>query len=1612
MSLPTLPYRTLLRALSAALLCQFLCMAPALHAQVVINEMSSVQSDRLLQKTSSGLKKLGNLTAWHELGFSVPGWWQVGTSPFGFGYTQTTNLQASMQGITPVVYLRREFPATALQAGSTQQVELQIDYDDGFIAFLNGVEVARRNTGATGSFGWHHQEAFNVHAASGVETISLGAGNVLLRTGTNVLAIQVHNSDIGNNQLRCAASLVLTGTTPQTLVGSADAWSWFAGTHEPSGGVYDAADFGGQNQPGPNWTQLPYDDTSWIIAPGALGYDANPHYVLGTNLLAQMRNIAMSVYMRREFNITQQQYDGLTTTTLTVDFDDGYVLYLNGYELSRANLPGAPGTFVTYTQNANGHGASREDGGNNPGLIVNVAVPRQMLRVGKNVISAQLHNETIGSSDLVLDVQFTAVSGGSPLTWVTAGSSWRYKLGTSEIGTPAPASAAPPAPEFLDWIELKNNGGTVADLSGWRITDDAGEPAKWTFPAGTTIPAAGYLVIACSGRNVTVPSPGGLLHTNFSLNSEGEFIALSNAAGVIQSQISAVPDQDAFHTWGVDSSNGQYRFLALGTPGGPNGTGAESDVVSEVNFDKATGFYSTVPMVGLSTATVGATIRYTLDGTEPTATSTAYTGPIDPTAQVVVVGPGSGMILREMFQWNGVFVAPANLPANATPTTSQLMSILETPSNTSDYYTHRVRGFLHPPQTGNYQFWLATDDDGELWLSTTTLPANKVRIAYIQGNWASPREWTKHATQQSVTIPLVAGQKYYIEVLQSEGGGGDNLAVGWSGPGLPAGITVIDGRYLSPPDVLPPGTTTPPGFGTVRARAFATGKLPSETRTRNYVVGAHASLSTVPAFFLSGPPAETFYSPDGMFSQVGGNFNGGSWQANDARFDYNFCMASGDAFERMAALEIIGPGNQVIERTNAGFRFAGSPWSRPQYQLGNVASGQWNTGAHNKPQLNMFFRGDFGESKLSVDGFFPTSKLKEWDTIRLRAGKNDPYNPFITDEWMRRSFAAMGAPAPQGTFATLFINGQFKSYFNPCERVREDFFRAFYKSENGWDVNYIGSWEDGDNVAYSQMDSFFRNNDFSLLANYQTGATYWDMTNVADYVIINGYGATQDWPHNNYAFARERAVGAKWVFSMWDAEGGLGGFGQAVTHNTFENELHVNSANGPNTEGTTTALVFRRAYQNAEFRLLFADRLQKHFFNGGVMTTANRDARWNAMRAQVEPLVQAVSGGNFDQNRWTNWASRQTNFFNQATAIGLWPTTLAPNAAPFGGTMAVGGTITLTNPNGAGTIYYTTNGTDPRAVGGAIQGTAYTSPLPVTAAFTLKARVRSVAGVWSPLIEPGFVPPPPSVRFTEIHYNPPGPDDLTEFLELTNIGGQPASLNEAYFGAGLTFTFGDVTLPPGQSLVLVKDAVAFAAAYPGVPIAGVFGGGLDNSGETLTLNDLAGNEICTVTYGDSNVVGWPADPDGEGASLVLRKQFSAGTAPGNPASWRASSVEGGNPGTADSVAFSGVALADADHDGFPALVEHAAGTSDTDGKSMPGMQITRDGSGRAVLTMLHPISSDDAQLDALESPSPTGGTPATFMGSTDFAPGWKRSTWQSTITGPNVFMWLKATHTP
>ena len=165
----------------------------------------------------------------------------------------------------------------------------------------------------------------------------------------------------------------------------------------------------------------------------------------------------------------------------------------------------------------------------------------------------------------------------------------------------------------------------------------------------------------------------------------------------------------------------------------------------------------------------------------------------------------SGEILMERWNNIGTSLEVSSIPVGSPPTATSMLNSFEIPVNAFDEYGVRVRGYFCAPQTGNYTFWISSDDKGELWLSSDDNPANKQRIAYVPG-WTSSRLWDKYPEQQSAPVYLRVGETYYVEALMKENGGGDNLAVGWQ---LPDGSLErpIGGNVLSP--YVEPDTEAP-----------------------------------------------------------------------------------------------------------------------------------------------------------------------------------------------------------------------------------------------------------------------------------------------------------------------------------------------------------------------------------------------------------------------------------------------------------------------------------------------------------------------------------------------------------------------------------------------------------------------------------------------------------------------------------------------------------------------------------------------------------------------------------------------------------------------------------
>ncbi|MDC0497493.1 lamin tail domain-containing protein [bacterium] len=229
-------------------------------------------------------------------------------------------------------------------------------------------------------------------------------------------------------------------------------------------------------------------------------------------------------------------------------------------------------------------------------------------------------------------------------------------------------------------------------------------------------------------------------------------------------------------------------------------------------------------------------------------------------------------------------------------------------------------------------------------------------------------------------------------------------------------------------------------------------------------------------------------------------------------------------------------------------------------------------------------------------------------------------------------------------------------------------------------------------------------------------------------------------------------------------------------------------------------------------------------------------------------------------------------------------------------------TGTPSTPN-ASTVYYTIDGTDPRAIGGAITGTAYSRPISITRPTHLKARSLTTTGEWSALAEGTYWTDEIPLVVTELMYHSPD-GDAHDFVEVQNISDETITLKGYKLDNAIDFKFKNAaqsTLAPGDYLVVIDDIDAFNESYPdsSATIAGEFGENFSNGGEEVDL-EFRNNDLISFSYDDAR--DWPQAADGAGHSLVpldraMDTQESGSLDYGG--NWRGSSYAGGSPGEAD-----------------------------------------------------------------------------------------------------------------
>ncbi|MFC7337747.1 lamin tail domain-containing protein [Haloferula chungangensis] len=598
-----------------------------------------------------------------------------------------------------------------------------------------------------------------------------------------------------------------------------------------------------------------------------------------------------------------------------------------------------------------------------------------------------------------------------------------------------------------------------------------------------------------------------------------------------------------------------------------------------------------------------------------------------------------------------------------------------------------------------------------------------------------------------------------------------------------------------------------------------------------------------------------------------------------------------------------------------------------------------NPASSPKHSMSLRFRGEYGVGRLN-EKLFPDGPVNSFNVLSLRAGYNNSwihsaenqrgYASMIRDQWARDTMLEMGnADGGRGMMVHLYVNGLYWGVHNLCERADA----SHYAEYNGGDRDQLdalngGAPTDGDTSAWETMKSVVTTGSWSEIQEVL------DVDNYIDYQIFNRFAGNGDLKTNG----NWRAAGggpfpagqpgqmAPWRLFSWDAEQILTSPSSAVV------------PRDPLGEASSGAVVRDVLESIPEYRLRFADRLQKHLFHGGALTQEACSARWMARAAELDRAILAESARWGDHRRTpaytrnVEWLAEQSrligsyfpvrgaNVMNGYLSEGLLPSLDAPaflvnGVAQHGGEIPTDGTLTVTSPSGM--IYYTLDGSDPRFEGGGINpaatGVASGQSISLPSSLPVRARVLS-GGEWSALSESVFyvesLAAADDLVISEIHYHPydataselaaglalEGPRDLSdsglfEFVELRNQSANAVNLSGVRFSEGVAFTFGNRVLNAGDFVVVAKDAEAFAIRYPLVPLAGVYAGSLANEGETVTLLLESGERVQSTTYGSSGQ--WPGRADGEGSSLEL--VGSAEDSSGSE-SWRSSSEFNGSPG--------------------------------------------------------------------------------------------------------------------
>jgi hypothetical protein len=1100
-----------------------------------------------------------------------------------------------------------------------------------------------------------------------------------------------------------------------------------------------------------------------------------------------------------------------------------------------------------------------------------------------------------------------------------------------------------------DWIEIYNAGDATATLNDYYLTDSAAALTKWRFPVGPTLAPGASVVVFADSRDVT--TAGGEMHTNFGLSAGGEYLGLIRASDT-QPQFAyapSFPGQSSDISYGLSNSNDRNServFFSVPTPGALNAPSVAKPVLSTgLVFNGST-------QVTISTTTPGATIYYTTNNTAPTTASTVYSGPITITQSRIIraIAVAPSMV-------NSPIASGSYTAVDGTVSTfrsSLPIVVLDSFNQTfnDQTYVNASATFIDTASgvggDGYADMLDAVQFTGRIGLryrgstSFSNYPkkpfavevrdeANGDRNASILGmpsesDWVLYSPWTERslmnnalAMDWSRQLGRYASRIRFVEVyLNNDADTSINYTDDYQGIYILMEKPKIDEDRVDIEKILPNATAEPD------------------------ITGGY--------FFKKDRWESSKTPPEIKIDTTGGAET--AWQ--------RFVMVEPDEFE-ITSPQTTYLTNYLQELDNVmnGASFADPVNGYAKYidvdswvdfwimaEFTKSVDSFWLSTFYYKPRNGKIFMGPNWDFNLAFGqaNYRDGASASGWnhDSLSVIASFGDQYGWFgrlfedpsfvvkVTDRWQELRKTVLSTPkmlADMDAYTALLVDNTTDYPVGPGAPVQAST-NAAIRNFKKWPV--LGT--------YSTTNSYFDPQgrwieDVKLMKSWVAARANWMDTQFAPPPVVAPAGGLVNTPQN---------VSMTGKASTWSATDSVlltsGAAAKAIVPSGaisgWQNRTFVDSAwplSGTMPAGYDTNLA-DGSYLPVGLNLQSMQNVRSSAYIRIPFNVADPNAIANlVLRMKYDDgFVAWINGvrvieGNLAEN--TNPTSSTAALTDRSVAAALqfveWDVSAAKSALVAGTNVLaiqalnnpIGSTDLLIAPElvsrvystaNGGTVYYTTDGSDPRGTGGAIGATAiaYAGAINVSSNRHIRARTYYGGTAWSGIADETYTFAQPDLRITEFMYNPAAGGAFTaqdyEWIEVKNVAAAAADLTGLSFTAGVTYSFpSGVSLAPGDYAVIVKNLTAFQERYPSVPagkiLAGVFGGGIDNGGETLTISDSALNVINTVTYADS----WYTHTDGGGYSLVARNPAGSEANWSLSSNWRSSEQPQGKPAQDD-----------------------------------------------------------------------------------------------------------------